>query len=36
MVAVSFGLYGVRNMKILKQSGKEKLQIEEWERIGCL
>lgn len=36
MVAVSFGLYGVRNMKILKQSGKEKRQIEEWERNGCL
>lgn len=35
MVAVSFGLYGVRNMKILKQSGKEKRQIEEWERNGC-
>lgn len=27
MVAVSFGLYGVRNMKILKQSSKEKRQI---------
>lgn len=36
MVAVSFGLYGVRNMKILRQSGKEKRQIEECERNGCL
>lgn len=36
IVAFSFGLYGVRNMKILKQSGKEKRQTEEWERNECL
>jgi len=29
MVAVSFGLYGVRNIRIVKQGNKEKRQIEE-------
>lgn len=32
MVSVSFGLYGMRNMRILRQSDKEKQQIQEWER----
>lgn len=35
VVAVSFGLYGVRNIRILNQSNKERRQIEEWERNRC-